>query len=325
MHEFSAPRIILAEGMLTVDPSTEQQSPAEPSHPTASAMSASKTIRIEAPAKLNLNLLVNRKAESGYHPLDSVVARISLHDVLELTLRDDGEVTFQVEGLECGPTGENLAFSAARVLKRLAGSVGIDVPGVDIHLCKYIPPGGGLGGGSSDAASTLLALNELWNLQRTREQLSILAAELGSDVPLFLGPSTLRMTGRGETVEPLTVHPFWAVLHLPELHCPTRDVYRAFDDDPPQMAEQLDLATFAQPPSVWRERLVNQLAPAAMRVQPELAERFRQLNERLPAPVCLTGSGSAMFMLADTPEEAHAARACLPEDLQRHSQVVANL
>lgn len=306
-----------------MNPSIEQEPSGEPGRATVPIEPDGRTLRIEAPAKLNLNLLVNHKAESGYHPLDSVVARISLHDVLELTPREDGEVTFRAEGLECGPVGENLAFSAARVLKRLAESVGIDVPGVDIRLCKRIPPGGGLGGGSSDAASTLLALNELWNLQRSRDQLSILAAELGSDVPLFLGSSTLRMTGRGETIEPLSVHPFWAVLHLPDLQCPTRDVYRAFDDDPPKMAEQLDLATFAQPPSAWRDRLVNQLAPAAMRVQPALAERFRQLNEHLPAPLCLTGSGSAMFMLADTPEEAQAALDSLPEDLQRRSQVVS--
>lgn len=283
------------------------------------------TLNVHAPAKLNLNLLVDRKAESGYHPLDSIVARISLHDTIELAVRDDEDVVFEVEGIDCGPVGDNLAFSAARILKRLAGSVGIETPGVAIRLHKRIPPGGGLGGGSSDAASMLLALNDLWNLDRSVEQLAILAEELGSDVPLFLGPPTLRMTGRGETILPLPVHPFWALLHLPDLQCPTRDVYRAFDDNPPEMAPQLDLAVFRERPSVWRGELVNQLAPAAMRVQPALGERFAELDALLPGPLCLTGSGSAMFMLADTQDEADAALAGLPPELQACSRVVQSL
>jgi 4-diphosphocytidyl-2-C-methyl-D-erythritol kinase len=299
------------------------------SHPPSAAPARhaadADCIRLHPPAKINLNLLVNRKTESGYHPLDSVVVHISLHDAIELSARDDGEVTFEADGIECGPLQSNLAHAAACVLRRLARSVGLDVPGVDIRLTKQIPPGSGLGGGSSDAASVLMGLNDLWQLSRSREQLAVLAAELGSDVPLFLGPPALRMTGYGDTVERVDVHPFWALLHTPDLHCPTRAVYRAFDADPPETAVPLAPATFAERPSSWRGLLVNQLATAAMRVEPELAERFERLNALLPAPVCVTGSGSAMFMIADTQAEARRALAALPEDLRVRTQVIRNL
>ncbi len=277
--------------------------------------------RMWAPAKINLNLLVGPPGADGYHPLDSFVARISLYDRLDLRLRDDGRITLRNEGAECGPPEENLAFRAAEAL-----AAGEDPGGVEITLHKGIPPGTGLGGGSSDAATVLAGLNGLWELGRTPEQLCDLAAMLGSDVPLFLAPPGARMTGRGEQVRNVPIADFAALLCLPPMHSPTGAVYRRFDELGPPAGEpadrQLPEDLLAEPPSTWRERLVNDLRPAAEALGGELTEFRRALSASAGAPVCLSGSGSAMFVLCDDAAEATERFERLPPDLAERCCVV---
>jgi 4-diphosphocytidyl-2-C-methyl-D-erythritol kinase len=203
---------------------------------------------------------------------------------------------------------------------------------VDIALVKHIPPGKGLGGGSSDAAAVLLALNELWGLCWSVGTLAELAATLGSDVPLFLGPPAARMTGRGEKLSPLAVHSFAAVLHMPLFTCATADVYRAFDSLPDARTgapragrpmarrEAIDLA--ATPPSAWRGRLANDLTAAAEAVSDQLRQTLGLLRRCSAAPVHMTGSGSAMFILADSVAEAQAVARRLPPDLPGQTVIV---
>ena len=265
-------------------------------------------LRTFAPAKINLDLRVGPRRDDGFHPLDSVVVKVTLYDRIDLRARTDGDVTLLCTGADCGPDERNLAYRAARILAE-----GRDVPGADITLAKSIPPGGGVGGGSSDAAAVLGALRTLWNLDVSDADLAGMAAELGSDVPLFLGGSASRMTGRGEHLEPVTVHPFVAVLILPGFACPTGDVYRAFDETPTPKTDPLSLDTFAAPPSVWRSRLVNELAGAAERVCPELARLYAKLSDAVAPPVCITGSGSTMFTLCDDEPEAAATAAAVRE------------
>jgi 4-diphosphocytidyl-2-C-methyl-D-erythritol kinase len=256
-----------------------------------------------APAKINLNLLVAPRRADGYHDLDSIVVKVSLCDVLTLRAREDGEIGLTCEGADCGPREENLAYRAAALMRERheRGKLG-----VEIHLLKRIPPGQGLGGGSSDAATMLAAAGVLWRCGFSHEVFHEMAAKLGSDVPLFLGPAAARMTGRGAKLRPTVVHPFLAVLHMPPLMCPTKAVYAAFDAaGKTEMGVQLDAAELAgQPPSVWRGRLVNQLAEAAMTVCPPLREVHRTLQDAVAQPVCVTGSGSAMFVLCDDYAEA---------------------
>lgn len=296
---------------------------------------------VHAPAKINLNLLVGPKRADGFHPLDSLVVPLSLHDRIELTARDDGQVAFRCEGIDCGPDADNLAFRAARLLAEhpRAG-------GADIVLHKRIEPGKGLGGGSSDAAAVLGGLVDLWSLDLPPARLAELAAELGSDVPLFLEGGAVRMAGRGERVEPIDVHAGSVLLLVPDAFCSTGAVYAAFDDqaDSPATGEgqvsvavledsacapgrgdwgrveagelacrQLDLARIAaEPPSSWRGELVNDLGFAARRVSPELAAAWDRLLADLDVPVHLTGSGSGLFVLCDTPDEARALLDRLP-------------
>lgn len=262
-------------------------------------------LRLAAPAKINLNLLVGPPRDDGFHDLDSYVAKITLYDDLTLRPRSDGKITLATSGRRCGADEQNLALRAARVLAR-----GREVVGADIDLLKRIVPGGGLGGGSSDAAAVLWGLRELWQLGVSDAELARIAVTLGSDVPLFLGPGASRMTGRGEVITPIDVHPFFALLLAPDIHCATAEVYRAFDAARRRpIADQLSPAALSDAPSAWRDLLRNDLAAPAQAVSPSLGELRRAVAARTPLPVCITGSGSAMFILCDSPAEATAALA----------------
>jgi 4-diphosphocytidyl-2-C-methyl-D-erythritol kinase len=265
-----------------------------------------------APAKLNLSLLVGPRGADGYHPLDSLVARAALCDRLLLRPRDDGRIVLRCESPDCGPAERNLAVRAARALRERRG--GPD-RGVEIDLLKAIPPGAGLGGGSSDAAAVLLVLNELWGTGLSPTELAEVGAALGSDVPLFLAGPASRIRGRGERVEPIEVHPFTAVLLLPPLACATPAVYAAFDESPRPMGEPPDTGLLRGRPSEWRGLLRNELGEAARKVCPGLSALWDAAAAAAGAPVCLTGSGSGLFILCDDVGEASAVLRRLPEDL----------
>jgi 4-diphosphocytidyl-2-C-methyl-D-erythritol kinase len=278
-------------------------------------------LHIWAPAKLNLNLLVGPVGADGYHPLDSVVAKVSFYDELTLSPLDSGNVTLECRGLPCGLDEENLAFRAAMLMQDVADAGG---QGVAISLTKRIPPGMGLGGGSSDAAAVLMGLNRLWALDLEVPELIDLGAQLGSDVPLFLGGSCSRMTGRGEILEPVTVSSFAALLVMPPVHCSTGAVYGAFDAFPSPIGQQLDQFEWAGPVKTWRDKLVNDLAVPAFRVREELAEYQRRIAEVTGQNVHVTGSGAGMFICCDDIEEAESLQNTLPEDLNEIA-IVAEL
>ena len=275
-------------------------------------------LHLAAPAKINLNLLVGPRRTDGFHPIDSYVAKITVYDEIDLRIRNDGRIHFTCRGLDCGSDEQNLALRAA---KCLAGPR--DVPGADIVLTKHIAPGSGMGGGSSDTAAVLWGLNELWQLGLSAPALAETAMTLGSDVPLFLGPPAARMTGRGEHIEPIGLQPFRAILYVPDCTCRTGEVYNAYDAAPPPEATQqpAELLTGA-PPSRWRRLLVNQLAEAALSLHGELARAWAELTSSARLPVCLTGSGSAMFILCDSRAEADSIMLGFSEQLKRRCLVV---
>ena len=264
-----------------------------------------------APAKINLNLLVGPRRADGYHPIDSLVAKVTLYDRLELRSRTDGRVVFSCSGADCGPDERNLALRAWRAVAEACG----DGRGVRIDLRKGIPPGAGLGGGSSDAAAVLWAANRLLGEPLTAGALLALAASLGSDVPLFLGTPASRIAGRGERIAPIRVSPFLAVLILPEFDCSTAAVYRVFDEAPTRLRRQLKPSVLPGSPSAWRGLLRNDLAAAARKVSEPLAALWDSLSAAVHLPVFLTGSGSGLFILCDGPAEASAVLAELPRNL----------
>jgi len=264
-----------------------------------------------APAKINLSLLVGPRRADGYHPIDSIVTKVTLYDRLELRPRSDGRVVFSCRGADCGPDEGNLALLAWRAVASACG----DTRGVAIRLRKAIPPGAGLGGGSSDAAAVLAAANRLLGGPLGAGALFGLAAGLGSDVPLFLGGPASRITGRGERVAPVRLAPFLAVLFLPGFACSTAAVYRAYDEAPARAGRQIGPAALGRPPSAWRGRLRNDLSAAARKVSPPLAELWDALSAAIRLPVCLTGSGSGLFVLCDGPAEAWLLRSQIPPNL----------
>ena len=279
-------------------------------------------VRLHAPAKINLNLLVGPVRPDGFHPLDSYVLKVTLYDRIDIHPRRDGQITLTCEGFDCGAIEGNLALGAAR---RLADESTAGVGGAAIHLVKNIPPGAGLGGGSSDAAAVLWALAGLWEMNLATDELSDLAAELGSDVPLFLAGPAARITGRGERIADVQLHPPVALIYLPQESCSTADVYRQFDRQSPTdlTARQLDPAELvAAPPSAWRGRLVNDLAAAASVVCPAVGRQMRRLRQCVDIPVCLTGSGSAMFVLCDDPAEAQRVWHAIDDDMKPRCRIV---
>ena len=220
-------------------------------------------MKVFAPAKVNLGLRVLGTRADGFHALDSVVALLGFGDDVELEPAETTTLEMVDDGVGLGalPTDieRNLAVRAVRLLER---EVGRPLP-TRIRITKRIPLGGGLGGGSTDAAAVLRGMNDLWALGLSRERLCTLGAELGSDVPLFLLDGTVRMTGRGETVERLPMDgapPLWLVLANDGSHCPTPQVYGAWDAGhpkpgeregrlaPPQRTENREQKTESAPP-----------------------------------------------------------------------------
>jgi 4-diphosphocytidyl-2-C-methyl-D-erythritol kinase len=188
------------------------------------------------------------------------------------------------------PAEENLALRAAQLLSRRTGSG----RGARIHLTKRIPIGAGLGGGSSDAAAVLAGLNELWGLGLKREELAELGAELGADVPFFLGASPARARGIGEVLEPAAVQvPGAFLIVVPPFGCPTPEVYRLYDELGGEGGRD---APFP-----------NDLWPAARRLCPDLEGLRRALEGLGGMGTGLTGSGSGLFVAF--PDEAAARRA----------------
>ena len=291
---------------------------APPRHQTL----ADNAMRLWAPAKINLNLLVGLRGADGYHPLDSLVCKLALTDELELRTRRDGEIRLDCAGADCGPSERNLAVRAARLMRQAfrdhaqtaeaRGEAARSSPGVDIRLMKRIPPGAGLGGGSSDGAAVLWGLDKLWNLNLGSQRLADLAAELGSDVPLFLGEPCSRMTGRGERLTEVRIADFLVLLILPPMECSTAEVYSQFDASPPRPLQQLAPERLAEPVPSWRGELVNQLGRAARKVCPSLGRLWDELSSALPFPVHLSGSGSSLFVLCQDREELARAISSLP-------------
>ncbi|MEO7727733.1 MAG: 4-(cytidine 5'-diphospho)-2-C-methyl-D-erythritol kinase, partial [Burkholderiales bacterium] len=177
-----------------------------------------------APAKLNLLLRVTGRRADGYHLLQTVFRFIDFADTLRFAVRADGVIA-RVNEIAGVPDSDDLTLRAARLLQR-AGAVRL---GVDITLDKRLPLGGGLGGGSSDAATTLLALNRLWNLDWPRARLQELALELGADVPVFVFGESALGQGIGEKLTPLPLPPAWYVVLVPPVAVTTARIFQDAD------------------------------------------------------------------------------------------------
>ena len=252
-------------------------------------------VRATAYPKLNLSLRVLGRRPDGYHDLESLVVSLGQpHDVLEaFAVPAPGGVRVEVSGVEFGddvPSDHrNLAFIAAEKLLVRAGRSG---HGVRLVLRKHIPAGGGLGGGSADAAAALLAVRRLLDVDVDDAGVLEIAAEVGSDVPFCLQGGAAWMRGRGEVIEPVSVPTGLAfVVAIPPFRLSTPDVYKAWDKLGGPRSERVVPAPRRLAPVI--DELVNDLEPAAEALQPRLVEFRDALEAATGAPALLAGSGSA--------------------------------
>ncbi|MFE6919757.1 4-(cytidine 5'-diphospho)-2-C-methyl-D-erythritol kinase [Nocardia sp. NPDC057663] len=269
---------------------------------------------VRAPSKVNLHLGVGDLRPDGYHDLTTVFQALSLSDELELAPSASLTVRVSGEGAAEVPTDRtNLVWKAAVRLAHLAGRA----PLVEIAIAKGIPVAGGMAGGSADAAATLVGLNELWDLGLGRDELSAVAAELGSDVPFALHGGTALGTGRGERLLPvLSRSTFHWVLALAKDGLSTPWVFRELDrlraeGDPPRLGDPQKLmqALAAGDPQTLAPLLGNDLQAAALSLKPELRRTLRAGVGAGALAGLVSGSGPTCAFLCDTEEAAIAVAA----------------
>ena len=257
---------------------------------------------VVAPAKLNFFLHVVGRRADGYHLLQSLFVLIDWCDTLHFERRDDGRVARHDLGAEL--PADDLCLRAALALQQLAGTSF----GADISIDKRVPAGAGMGGGSSDAASTLLALNRLWGLDWPRARLAEIALSLGADVPFFIGGHNAFVEGIGERLTPVPVPTQWLAVVKPPNGIETRVIFRS-----PLLVRNTDavilegfLADTCEP-----EFGRNDLQPPAEAICPEVAQAASVLSERF-GNSRMSGSGSAVFARAGMLERPVAQ---VPENL----------
>jgi 4-diphosphocytidyl-2-C-methyl-D-erythritol kinase len=252
------------------------------------------TITLLSPAKINLFLHITGRREDGYHELQTLFQLLDWGDSLSFTANNSGEITLRGMDLNI-PTTENLIFRAASLLQR--GDTG-----VDILVQKRIPAGAGLGGGSSNAATTLLALNHLWQLKLPRDELQALGATLGADVPVFVGGRTAWAEGIGEVLTPVDLEQRWYVIITPCCHVSTSQIFSHLQLT--RNTSPIKMAAFFEGYSRNDcQQLVRTLYPA-------VDESLSWLNRFGEAR--LTGTGSSVFAGFGTESEARVVLQQLP-------------
>ena len=256
-----------------------------------------------APAKLNLFLQITGRRPDGYHALQTVFRLLDWGDTVHLRVREDGgihRIGASVPGIA---EADDLLVRAARLLQ-CESNCG---QGADISVEKRIPAGGGFGGGSSDAATVLVALDRLWGLGLGRDRLAALGLRLGADVPVFVRGENAWAEGVGEKLTPIGLPPAWYLLADPGVHVPTAELFQAHDLT--RNAAPAKISDFA-----LGHLLGNAFEPVLRRREPAIEAAFAALA-RAGTPR-LTGSGSGCFVEFADRASAEAALAGLPESLR---------
>ena len=252
-----------------------------------------------APAKLNLFLHITGRRPDGYHELQTVFQLIDLCDTLTVAVRDDGAIE-RPEGPADVPPQSDLVVRAARALKAACGTA----LGATLRVRKRIPMGGGLGGGSSDAATTLLALNQLWGSRLGIEDLARLGLPLGADVPVFIRGFSAWAEGVGERLSPLELPERWYVVIHPGVGVSTGEVFQS-----PELTRNSPLITIR---AFFEAGGRNDCEPVVRARYPEVAAALDWLSRYAPAR--LTGTGSCIFASCATAIEAERIAARVPDD-----------
>jgi 4-diphosphocytidyl-2-C-methyl-D-erythritol kinase len=283
---------------------------------------AAPGLTVRAPAKINLHLGVGAVRPDGLHPLLTVYQAVSLYDDLTACPADDWRLGLTAEDhvhVDAVPlAGDNIVDRAADLLTAHHGIDRATGPGGHLHITKAIPVAGGMAGGSADAAAGLVALDRLWDLGTSDEDLLALAAHLGSDVPFALVGGTALGTGRGEIVTPVVDHgSWWWVLALSPEGMSTPAVYRHFDelhpDAPatPPPADELLAALDSGDPRRLAATLHNDLQVPAFDLRPDLARRIERGEGEGALRGLVSGSGPTCVFLCESGPHARAVAGAL--------------
>lgn len=250
-----------------------------------------------APAKLNLFLHVLGRRADGYHRLQTLFQLLDYGDRINLQVRSDGCI---VRGrvLEGVSEQQDLTLRAARLLRERSGCS----LGATIEVDKRLPAGGGLGGGSSDAATVLVALNHLWKTGFSEDQLATLGLELGADVPVFVRGHTAWAEGVGETLQPVSVPQAWYLVLCPGVTVSTAEVFSA-----PELTRNTPPITISD---FLAGRVRNDCEALVRQRYPAVAEALDWLSDYGTAR--MTGTGACVFVAFEDERDAHAAQAALP-------------
>ena len=255
-----------------------------------------------APAKLNLFLHINGRRADGYHELQTLFQFIDCCDLLDFRVTQTPELILHSDMSAVVADSDNLILRAAKSLQQATGYPG----GAEIWLEKRLPMGGGLGGGSSDAATTLVALNQLWNTQLSNDELATIGLKLGADIPVFIRGFAAFAEGVGERLQAVTPTEFWYLVIAPDAHVSTAAVFQ----DPllPRDTPKLGIDTLMSQP--W----ANDCQDLVVSKYPQVAKALGWLLEY--APSRMTGTGACVFGEFSSQQQALAALAKLPSDMQ---------
>lgn len=265
-------------------------------------MSAAISRNWPAPAKLNLFLHINGRRTDGYHELQTLFQFIDYCDMLDFKVTDSSELILHSNMAGVVADSDNLILRAAKSLQQMTGFKG----GAEIWLDKRLPMGGGLGGGSSDAATTLVALNTLWNTQLSTAELAKIGLKLGADIPVFIHGFAAFAEGIGERLQVVSPPEPWYLVIVPDAHVSTAEVFQ----DPllPRNTPKLAIDTLMS--QTW----INDCQKLVVSKYPQVAKALGWLLEY--APSRMTGTGACVFGEFTQQQQALAALAKLPSDMQ---------
>lgn len=259
------------------------------------------SLTLLSPAKLNLFLHITGRRADGYHNLQTLFQLLDYGDELSFNTRSDGQITLTPElpgvGFE-----QNLIIKAVRALTPYKPAMA----GVDIHLEKRLPMGGGIGGGSSNAATTLVALNYLWGCGLTRNQLQAIGLQLGADVPVFINAQTAWAEGVGEDLEPIKMQPKWFLVAQPDCHVSTAEIF---------LHKDLTRDTSAIKVAAFLERGgKNDCEALVRRLYPQVDKTLIWL-QKFDRNARMTGTGACVFASFESAEKALLVQAEMPKSL----------
>ena len=286
-----------------------------------------QVIILEAHAKVNLTLEILGKRPDGYHDLRSVVMPISLADTVSLRSAPSGEIGLSISSEKwinvsrLGPVENNLAVRVVRLMQKRYKAD----KGVDLRIHKRIPIGGGMGGGSADAAAVIHGLNGLWGLNLSVEELSSFGADLGSDIPALVSRRVVVMEGRGERVSPLfeerqydSVEPMWMVVANPGTMCSTAQIFKNWRADltkPPKIINNIRPHIQKGDICAVADSLYNGLEDVVFSACPEVARAASLLKKAGCLGVLLSGSGASVFGLVSDKSHGESVSRRLPDGL----------